>query len=200
MKKMMLLCALILCTATVSNAQESRQEASVSFIGVFAPAVFGLVVHPMTTSMTGGMLASYRYELTPRSAVEMNYTFAQDTLYYNSSAFPQGAVHTMQQELSGAYVYSRTYKRFSPFGEGGGGAVVFIPILDYGTHELPTKTQMELGFLFGGGFAIELSPSFDLRAEFRGFLMKTPDYGQSFFNTNRYYVAMTPAVGFTYHF
>ena len=35
----------------------------------------------VTQSMTGalGLLLSYRYMLTPRSALEMNYSFAQDS-------------------------------------------------------------------------------------------------------------------------
>jgi hypothetical protein len=48
--------------------------------------------------------------------------------------------------------------------------------------------------------AYELSPSFDLRVQYRGFLMKAPDFGQAGFKTNRYYVLMTPAIGIAYHF
>jgi outer membrane immunogenic protein len=139
MKKMILLGALLVCTAAVGRAQESRQDASVSLIGVYAPDVYGQVVHPMTTTKTGGLLASYRFMLTPRNAVEFNYTFAQDSIKYNSIAFPAGEVHTRVQEFSLAYVYSRTYGRYNPFVEGGVGAVFFTPILDSGTHESPTK-------------------------------------------------------------
>jgi outer membrane immunogenic protein len=200
MKNMMLLGALMVCTAAVGHAQESRQDASVSFIGVYAPGVYGEVVHPMTTTTTGGLLASYRYMLTPRSALELNYTFAQNSIKYNSISFPQGEVHTRQQELSVAYVYSRTYKNYNPFLEAGVGAVLFTPILDYGTHETPTKQSTQIGGLFGGGLAYEINPSFDVRIEYRGFLMKAPDFGVSAFNPNRYYVLMTPSLGVAYHF
>jgi opacity protein-like surface antigen len=200
MKKMMLLGALLVCTAAVGHAQESRQDASISLTGVLAPAVYGEVVHPMTTTDTGGLLASYRYMLTPRSALELNYTFAQDSIKYNSVSFPAGEVHTRQQELSAAYVYSRTYKNYSPFLEAGIGTMIFTPILDNGTHQFSTKQTTNIGGLFGGGLAYEISPSFDIRAEFRGFLLKAPDFGVSAFNTNRYYVPMTPSIGVAYHF
>ena len=200
MKKMMLLGALLVCTAAEGHAQESRQDVSVSLIGVYAPAVYGEVVHPMTTTTTGGLLASYRFMLTPRNAVEMNYTFAQNSIKYNSIAFPAGEVHTSQQEFSLAYVYSRTYRRYNPFVEGGVGTEFFIPILDNGTHQAPTKTSVELGGLFGGGLAYEINPSFDIRIEYRGFLMMTPDFGQTAFNPNRFYVLNTPALGVAYHF
>ena len=200
MKKMMLLGALMVCTAAVGHAQESRQDASVSFIGVYAPAVYGEVVHPMTTTNTGGLLASYRYMLTPRSALELNYTFAQDSIKYTSISFPHGEVATRQQELSVAYVYSRTYKNYNPFLEGGIGAVLFTPILNSGTHQFSTKGNTQIGGLFGGGLAYEINPSFDVRIEYRGFLMKAPDFGVSAFNPNRYFVLMTPSLGVAYHF
>jgi outer membrane immunogenic protein len=203
MKKMMLLGALMmLCTAAVGHAQESRQDVSISLFGVYAPPVYGLTVHPMTTTSTGGFLGSYRYMLTPRSAVEGNYTFAQDSMKYHSNALPNGEVNTRQQEISFAYVYMRTYRRFNPFAEGGAGVELFTPILDKGTNESPTKQNIEPGLLFGGGLAYELSPSFDIRVEYRGFLMKAPDFGvpNDVFTTNRYYVLMTPSLGFAYHF
>ena len=202
MKKMMLLGALMVCTAAVGNAQESRQDFSASFIGVYAPVVRSPVVHEMTTTNTGGLLASYRYMLTPRSAFELNYTFSQNGIKYDAENAGCGycEVHTRQQELSVAYVYSRTYKRYNPFLEGGVGGVLFTPILDRGTHQLDTKGSTSLGGLFGGGLAYEINPSLDIRMGYRGFIMKTPSFGDTLLKTNRYYVMMTPSLGVAYHF
>jgi len=203
MKKMILLGALMtLCTAAVGHAQESRQDASISLFGLSAPAVYGLNIHPMTTTMTGGFLASYRYMLTPRSSVELNYTFDQNSIKYNTIAEPFSRVHSREQEISAAYVYQRTYKRYNPFVEGGVGAEIFTPILDSGTTQKGLKGGMQIGGLFGAGVAYELSPSFDIRAEYRGFMMKAPTFGASdgLFTTNRYYIMMTPSIGVAYHF
>ena len=199
MKKMMLLGALLLGFVAAGHAQESRQDASISFMGLTAPDVNGLGVFPMNTTNTGGALASYRYMLTPRSALELNYSVAQNTIYYNNVSFA-GHVHTRQQEISGAYVYSRTYGRYNPFLQAGVGALIFTPILDNGTSDLQTKQNTNIGALFGGGLAYEISPSFDIRVEYRGFLLKAPDFGVSSFKTNRYYVVSTPAIGIAYHF
>jgi outer membrane immunogenic protein len=200
MKKMMLLGVLLVSAATVGHAQESRQDLSVSFIGVTAPDVNGLLVHPMHTSNTGGVLGSYRYDLTPRSQLELNYGFAQNTIRYANVTLPQGQVHAKQQELSGAYVYTRTYHNFNPFAEVGIGAMIFTPILDAGTTIKDTKQNTNIGALFGAGLAYEVSPSFDVRVEYRGFLLKAPDFGESLFKTNRYYVMQTPSIGIAYHF
>src|ERR1700761_1516576 len=199
MKKMMLLGALLLGFVAAGHAQESRQDASISFIGVTAPDVNGLGVFPMHSTNTGGALASYRYMLTPRSALELNYSFAQNTIYYNNISFG-GHVHSRQQELSGAYVYSRTYGRYNPFAEAGFGGMIFTPIIDNGTSDKDIKQNTNIGGLFGAGLAYEISPSFDIRAEYRGFLLKAPDFGVASFKTNRYYVQSMPAIVIAYHF
>ncbi len=203
MKKMMLLGALLfLCASAVGHAQESRQDASISLFGVYAPPVYGEDIHPMYTTSTGGFLASYRYMLTPRSAVELNYSYFQDSLKYNAIAEPNTRAQTRNQEMTAAYVYMRTYKRYNPFVEGGIGTEIFIPILNYETTNLDFKTNMQIGGLFGGGVAYELSPSWDLRVEYRGFAMRTPTLGNpaGLTQTNRYYVLMTPSIGVAYHF
>jgi outer membrane immunogenic protein len=203
MKKMMLLGALLSCAAAVGHAQESRQDVSASFIGVYAPDITALGV-TMHSTNTGGFLGSYRYMLTPRSALELNYSWAQNTHKYTGQNFAPnsnvGEVHARQQEISGAYVYSRTYKNYNPFLEVGGGGVIFTPILDSGTHLLDTKQNTNIGVLFGGGLAYEINPSFDIRMEYRGFLLKAPNFGSDELKTNRYYILMTPSIGVAYHF
>lgn len=202
MKKMMLLGACLLLGAGLSQAQESRQDISVSGLETIAPDVYGNGVYPMHTSMTTGVLASYRYMLTPRSALELNYSFAQNTIRYNaqSAGLPNGQVHTRQQEITGAYVYSRTYGNWNPFVEIGVGGLIFTPDLDNGTHQLDARQNTNISGLAGAGVAYEISPSFDIRAEYRGFILKTPDFGHQQFKTNRYYWLSMPAIGIAYHF
>jgi opacity protein-like surface antigen len=152
--------------------------------------------------MTIGGLASYRYMLTPRSALEFNYGYQQNTQYYQVFGKKNGGIHTLQQEFSGAYVFNLNFKKFNPFFEGGPGAVIFSPLKDAGTSDLDAKRNTSFGALFGAGVAYELSPSFDIRVEYRGFLAKTPNFSLpgNVFNTNRYQVISTPAIGVAYHF
>ena len=72
-------------------------------------------------------------------------------------------MHSRQQEITGAYVYSRTYGRYNPFLQAGIGGMIFTPIKDNGTSNLDTKQNTNIGGLFGGGLAYEISPSFDIR-------------------------------------
>jgi opacity protein-like surface antigen len=197
MKKMMLLGALML-SAVAGHAQESRQDASVSAFGLFAPNITGNAVHQDTTAAVG-FLASYRYMLTPRSALELNYSFAQNHQHYVTS-FLTGTIHQRQQEVSGAYVFNMNFRNLNPFLEAGVGALIFTPIRDFETTTFDTKQNTNIGGLFGGGIAYELSPSWDIRAQYRGWVVKAPNFNVDNFKTNRYEVISMPAIGVAYHF
>ena len=202
MKRLGWLGALLVSAVAMGHAQESRQDFSVSAFGVFAPNVNGGVAFPMSTTDTIGVLGSYRYLLTPRAGLELNYGFAQNSIKYNapSIAQPNDRVKDRQQEISAAFVYSRNYKNFNPFVEAGPGVMVFTPILSTGVTEFGTKQSVEPGGLFGGGVAYEISPSFDIRAEYRGFVLKAPTFGIPGITINKYYVLSTPSIGVAYHF
>jgi opacity protein-like surface antigen len=199
MKKTMLLGVLML-SAAAGYAQESRQDVSFSGTGIFGPTIHGAA--NVQQQMTGalGLLLSYRFMLTPRSAVEVNYSFAQDSEKYVTSFEPYARIHSRQQEVTGAYVFGLTFKRYNPFLEAGVGTLIYTPILDQGTNLLNTKGSKGIAGLFGGGLAYELSPSFDIRAEYRGFVTKTPSFGEANFSTNRYEVISMPTIGVAYHF
>jgi opacity protein-like surface antigen len=201
MKKTMLLLGALMLSAVAGYAQESRQDASISGSAAFAPQVTGNSVQK-NSSMTIGLVASYRYMLTPRSALEVNYGYQQNTQYYQVFGKKNGGIHTLQQEISAAYVFNLNFKRFNPFLEAGPGAMIFSPLKDAGTSDLDARQNTAIGALIGGGVAYELSPSFDIRAQYRGFLVKTPNFSLpgAVFNTNRYEILSTPSIGIAYHF
>lgn len=206
MKKTMWICAVLAGTVTAAVApkaalaQESRQDVSLSASYLFAPQVNGNAAQLNTDSALGA-LASYRFMLTPRSALEANYGFSQysDTLRNSRATYK---VHTRQQEVSLGYVYSRNYHNFNPFLEAGIAGVLFSPIRDFETTTLDASRQTSLGGMFGGGVAYELSPSFDLRVQYHGVVVKAPSFKieDSNFNTGRYEVISAPAIGIAYHF
>ena len=201
MKKAALLFVLLPLLAVAGFAQESRQDASVGVTGVFPPYVYGNAVEQHARYGMGG-LASYRYMLTPRSAVEGNYQYSQNAYSYTLSFLPNVRVHTRMQEVSAAYVFNFSYRKFNPFLEGGVGGYIFAPIQG-GTTTLDAKRQTKVGALYGAGIAYEISPSFDIRAEFRGIVVKAPNFDVpgNILNTNRWFATLSnPVVGVAYHF
>lgn len=199
MKKILLSLALLSFSAVAGFAQESRQDVSLSLAGLIPPHVVGNTVQQDGTIGIYGILGSYRYMLTPRSALEMNYQYNQDVQKYVTS-FNSIRVHTRYQEISGAYVYNFTFRNFNPFLEAGIGGYIFGPIKDKKTTDLDAKQSTNIGALYGGGIAYELSPSWDIRVEYRGIVMKAPNFGLSDYRTNRYYNINNPVIGVAYHF
>ena len=102
MRKTLLLFLLLPFMAVASQAQESRQDISVSVTGIFPPFITGNDVQQSATKGLGGLI-SYRYMLTPRSGLEVNYQYGQNAQKYYTS-FNNVRVHDRMQEFSGAYV------------------------------------------------------------------------------------------------
>ena len=200
MKKIVLIAFLLAVCVAASRAQESRQDISVSGSALIEPFMASSTDVQVHSTTAYGALLSYRFMLTPSSALEANYGITyqnQITYYVNPLHVP---VQTRTQEISAAYVRSFVFRKFNPFVEAGPGALIFLPIRNSGTGSLDVKQQTSIGGLYGAGIAYEISPSFDIRAEFRGFITKVPTFGYSAFATNRWYNIYYPTVGVAYHF
>ncbi|HUA93600.1 MAG TPA: outer membrane beta-barrel protein [Terracidiphilus sp.] len=200
MKKIALLAMLLTVGVVAARAQESRQDISLSGTALIEPFMASSTTVQVHSTTAYGGLVSYRFMLTPTSALEANYGIT----YENSIGYFVNPNHykilTRTQEISGAYVRSFVFKNWNPFVEAGPGAMIFLPILNSGTTTHDTKQQTDVGGLYGAGIAYEISPSFDIRAEYRGFVTKVPTFGDSQFATNRWYNISVPVVGVAYHF
>ena len=200
MRKIAVLAFLLAALAAAGRAQESRQDISLSGTGWIEPFKASTTNVQVNSTTAYGAMLSYRFMLTPTSALEANYGIT----YQNSIGFYVNPYHykvlTRTQEISGAYVRSFVYKNWNPFVEAGPSGLVFLPIVNTGTTNLDVKQQTEVGAMYGAGFAYEISPSFDIRAEYRGIVTKVPTFGDAQFATNRWYNIFVPTVGVAYHF
>jgi opacity protein-like surface antigen len=200
MKKIALIAFMLAVSVAAGRAQESRQDVSLSGTALIEPFIASSTTVQVHASPAYGVLASYRFMLTPSSALEANYgiTYQNSITYYaNPNFYP---ILTRTQEASFAYVRSFTFRKFNPFLEAGPGAFIFLPIRNSGTKSLDVKQQTEIGAIYGGGIAYELSPSFDIRAEFRGMVTKVPTMSDTQFATNKWYNIYNPTLGVAYHF
>ncbi len=207
MKKIVLVLFLLAGFAAAGRAQESRQDVSLSGIALIPPFVASSTDVQVHSNTAYGILASYRFMLTPNSALEANYgvTYQNQYTYVvsNSLRIP---IQTRTQEISGAFVRSFTYRKFNPFLEAGPTALIFLPIRNSGTGTQDAKQQTEVGVLYGGGIAYEISPSFDIRAQYRAYVTKVPNFGLGSSNstenlsTNKWFNIYVPTIGVAYHF
>ena len=207
MKKLFFLFCLLAVLSPLLRAQEARQDVSFSFMGTIQPYVEGGAPNDVRIKSTlgTGLLLSYRFQLTPNGAVEANYSYSHFTeKFTTNTAFTPVRVYTGQQEATFAYVRTIPFKRFNPFLDLGGGIQFFTPISP-GTSTYDTEQTESIVGQFGGGIAYELSPSWDLRVEYRAYVSHPPDFGLTNklgnnFSTGRLYIVSQPAVGIAYHF
>jgi opacity protein-like surface antigen len=200
MKKIALIAFLLAVCVAAGRAQESRQDISISGTGLIEPFIASSTDVQVHSNYALGALASYRFMLTPSSALEANYGMT----YQNKINFTVNPnryqVMTRTQEISAAYVRTFNFKKFNPFVEAGPSSVIFMPIRNAQTTTLDAKQQISVGGLYGAGVAYEVSPSFDIRAEYRGLVTKVPNFGVTQFNTNKYFNIFVPTIGVAYHF
>ena len=208
MKKFALFALLLTVGTVAGRAQESRQDISASGSVMLEPHVYSSTDVSVGAKRGLGGLLSYRFMLTPRGAVEANYAYSQNNIHFHANSYPNGiTINTRTQEVTAGYVYNFNFHNFNPFVELGGGALLWGQIRNLATTTIDAKGQTTIVGLYGGGIAYEISPSFDIRMEYRGIVSKVPDFGLSSssgsgpnLNTNKYYNINNPVIGVAYHF
>ena len=203
MKKIAFIAFLAVVCAASGRAQESRQDISLSGNVLIQPYRNSSTDVQASAQRGFGALLSYRFVLTPSSALEANYGITyQYKMRYIFSNTNDVHINNRTQEISFAYVHSFNFRKFNPFVEAGPGVAIFLPVRDQETDCLDCKQQNEIGGMYGAGIAYEISPSFDIRAEYRGFITKVPTFDLTSPNidTKRWYNIYIPTVGVAYHF
>jgi opacity protein-like surface antigen len=125
---------------------------------------------------------------------------SKDSTFKPFSSFSQGAIGTNMYELTIAYVVDGPRnKRFSTFGQFGGGGLFFLPT----QSNSPASQQTRPAMVFGVGMNYKLTNHLDVRAEYRGLFYKNPDFAYYVGNfpiTKLFTVTNTPAVSLVYRF
>lgn len=205
MKKLFLSVCLLPLLAGIGFAQGARQDINLSADITVQPYVEGSNFVRLKSTLGPGLYLGYRYLLTPNGAIEANYSYTRFTSKFTNLQSPivsaiNVRVLTSMQESTFAYVRSFTFKKFNPFLEAGGGLLYFSPLGSIHTTSYDTQQVNSLTIIAGGGIAYELSPSWDLRVQYRAQIFDTPSYGIKALSTGRRYVMSQPAIGFAYHF
>ncbi|MGH9538602.1 MAG: outer membrane protein [Terriglobales bacterium] len=194
--------AVMFLLVAVSLAQTSRSEVSASVTGNFPQESDGQGV-AQVPSQSAGFLASYRFDLGPSSAVELNYAFTRNDQNYNFGVpiFSSTSIQTNVHEVTGAYVFApRKSARLSPFLLAGGGALIFSPVNDFNNSFLGAESQAKGAFLYGAGVDYTLFGGVALRAQFRGLVYKAPDFNVPGFSTGSWAHMPEPSVGVVFRF
>jgi opacity protein-like surface antigen len=205
MKKLVVLICLLPLLAGIGFAQGARQDINLSADITVQPYVEGSDFVRLKSTLGPGLYVGYRYLLTPNGAIEANYSYTRFISKFTNLQAPSlntinVRVYTSMQESTFAYVRSFNFKKFNPFLEGGGGLLYFSPEGSIKTTSYDTQQVNSLTIIAGGGIAYELSPSWDLRVQYRAQIFKPTDYGIKALSVGREYIMSQPAIGFAYHF
>jgi len=190
----------LLLLVSMAAAQDSRMDVTVSGVGVFTNDSSGNGL-TQSQSGSGGLLASFRYGIGHRSAIELNYGFTRNSQTYTNGFFPIAEQQENVHEFTADYVYRlHRIHRMDPFVFAGGGSLVFSPITD-SPASIPFADRQAKGtFLYGAGVNYALLGPLGLRLQYRGLVYKTPDFGNGLFSTDSWTHTAEPSLGITLRF
>jgi len=198
MKKLTELAIILVLLAVSSWAQEVRNEVTVQASGFFQKQTTnGGITNEPTNS--GGVMAGYRFNLKNWLAVEGDYDYFRNHesfLSSNGTTFIPMNVHAA---TGTAIVKLPAFKMpavkiVSPFVLAGGGAMFFDP------RRGSVSEQTRGAFVYGGGVDVPMSKHFLLRAQYRGFVYKTPDFEMTSLKFDKYTHSAVPSLGLVFTF
>ncbi len=196
-----LLGSIVLTLTLAAAAQENRSEISLQGTGFFTRDSTGNGTAYSTTE-TGGLLATYRYHLNRWISAEGVYGYDLNSQKYllSSGAFRiQSGIHQATGDLV-VNLPSRASSRLNPYFLAGGGALVFEPNGNIINSVSGAQTQAKGVFVYGVGVNYAIRKRLSLRAEYRGLVYGTPDFGFSAFRTNSITHTAQPSIGLAFRF
>ena len=182
-------------------AQESRSEISVQGTGFFTKDTTGNGTTDRSTN-SGGVLVSYRYNINRWLAGEAAYGYNRNTQqFFNSGALSR--VQANVHEATGGFVVhvpAPARFRLSPYVLAEGGALVFDPTNNAFGSVAGAQRQTTGVFVYGGGADFPLVKHVALRAEYRGLVFSSPDFGLRALNTDKITHTAQPSAGLVFRF
>jgi opacity protein-like surface antigen len=193
--------AIVACIALLSSravAQEVRSEVSVQGTGFFTKDASGNGIKDQATK-TGGLLIGYRYNITRWLAAEANYGYDRNTQSYIGSM--SGRVQANIHQITGsAVVKLPRFAKIQPYALAGGGGLLFDPTNNAGGTVTGATSQARGTFLYGGGADYALTRHLSLRAEYRGFVYKSPSFNLASLKTDTWTHTAQPSAGIVFRF
>jgi opacity protein-like surface antigen len=193
--------SLVSLLSTLVAAQEIRSEISLQGTGFFTKDASGNGTVQRGTE-TGGFLVGYRYHFNRWLAAETVYGYDRNTQQFFSPA-GLSRIEANVHQATGGFVISLPSSprlRISPYLLAEGGALVFDPTNNkYGA--VPGAQRQAVGvFAYGGGADFPIVQHLSFRAEYRGLVYSTPDFGLRTLNTNATTHVAQPSAGVVLRF
>lgn len=182
--------------STTASSEDPKQDIAINYTGNFTTHSTGNDID-LRPSSTGGFSAAYRYSFRPNQAVELSYGLFKSNQKYTDGA--DAEFRSRVHQWSAAYVLQSKSGSFKPFALAGAGVLVFSP-LGTAADDYDVARQTKAAFVYGLGADYSLSSNVALRAQYRGYVYKAPDFGSSDLTTNATGHLAQPSVGLVIRF
>jgi len=192
----------VLLLAMSAMAQESRSELSFQGMGFFTTSISGNGADYGATE-SGGVLGTYRYHLNHWLSVEAAYGFTLNTQKYDFLSSSPFHLQTDIHQFTGSLVMNlptRGHSRINPYFLLGGGALAFVPTSNQFNSLSNAQSQTKGAFTYGLGVNYAVHKGVAIRAEYRGLLYPTPDFGFGALATNAVTHTAEPSIGIAFRF
>jgi opacity protein-like surface antigen len=144
---------------------------------------------------SAGLLVGYRYNINRWLAAEGDFDYVRPTEKYRNSTGRSGEVKTNTYGVTGtAVIKIPTSFRLKPYALVGGGA------LGFATRDSFLSQQTRGAFVYGGGADYRLVKHIALRAQYRGFVYKVPDFDASVLHVDKFTHSAVPSAGLVFSF
>jgi opacity protein-like surface antigen len=195
------LCVTLCLSAVPAFAQEEMpSQVNVQFSGLMNTDSAGNGITDHATR-SAGLLTSYTYFFKKWAGIEGGYGYSRNTQNYLADGAGIGGVQTNIHELTGAFLFRLpTHTRKArPYALAGTGALQFRPTGDVG-NAAGAVSQTKGVFVYGAGADFGLATHVGVRAEYRAFLYKAPDFAVSGLTTDSLTHLAEPSVGIFFKF
>ena len=184
--------SMVLPAAFAQDESGYRSDAAVQATGSFVRTTDENGVQQSATH-SGGVLGSYRLYFHRNHGVEFDYGYSLNTQKFATGG-TTAAFKTHVNEATAAYVLRFPGRRVTPFALAGAGALVF---------DLQNGGEMQArpAFVYGAGVDWNVSSRIFVRAQYRGQVYNSPDFGVASLNAaERISHRAQPSVGFGFRF
>jgi opacity protein-like surface antigen len=197
--------AVIFLFLTTAFAQDFKSEFSVQGTAVIPKNQDNLDI-PHEATKSGGFMLGYRYHLNSWFAVQGDYGYTRDTQRYFDPFFGETDIQANIHQLTGeAVITAPSSSRVRPYGLAGVGALFFRPTNSLnnnfvGVGNNTGNNQTKAAFVYGGGVDFDLTRFMALRAEYRGYFFKIPDFQIPGLASDNFTHLAQPSVGLVWRF
>ncbi len=173
--------ALIVFLTAATFAQDLKSEVSFQGAANITKNSDNLDI-PNEATKAGGFLAGYRFHLNPWFAIQGDYGYTRNTQKYFDPFLGEADIQTNIHQLTGeAVITAPSSSKVRPYGLAGIGGLFFRPTnalsnTFIGVGNNTGNNQTKAAFVYGGGIDFDLTRFVALRAEYRGFVYKIPDF------------------------